>query len=144
MIGVGADYNLIGTNADGTSDFHESNMIGGNQTTGILNAGSNNQISGNYIGTDIVGSADLGNGGPGINIVEPASDIVIGGSSQKGNIIAFNKSSGVSILGSNADNIQILNNSIHSNERLGIDLSSQSGLYEVLINDPGDIDSRTK
>ena len=141
LLGIDADNNLIGTNADGIGDVHEGNMIGGNQTTGILNAGSNNQISGNFIGTDKFGIADLGNGGPGIDIVEPSSDIVIGGSNQKANTIAFNKGSGISILGTNANKIRILNNSIHSNDRLGIDLASDSGLYDVLINDPGDVDA---
>jgi len=141
VLGIGADNNLIGTNADGLGDIHEGNMIGGNQTTGILNAGSNIQISGNFIGTDKFGTADLGNGGPGINIVEPSSDIVIGGSNQKANIIAFNKNVGVSVSGLNANNVRILNNSIHSNDRIGIDLASSSGLYDVLINDPGDIDA---
>lgn len=140
-IGTNADNNLIGTNADGKGDDLEGNRIGGNQTVGMLIASSNIHISGNFIGTDKFGTADLGNGGPGINIVEPASDIVVGGSYQKANIIAFNKASGISIQGTSVDNIQILNNSIHSNDKLGINLSSSSGLYDVLINDSGDIDT---
>lgn len=141
LLGIGVDNILIGTNADGLGDIHEGNMIGGNQTAGMLIAGTNIQISGNFIGTNKYGTADLGNAGPGINIVEPASDIVMGGSNQKGNTIAFNKSAGISIVGTNANNIRILNNSIHSNDKLGIDLASQTGLYDVLINDPGDVDT---
>ena len=140
-LGNSVDNIIIGTNADGLGDIHEGNMIGGNQAAGILIGGSNIHISGNFIGTDISGTSDLGNGGPGIDIVEPAHDITVGGSPEKTNTIAFNKSSGISILGGNADNIQILNNSIHTNDRLGIDLASQSGLYDVALNDPGDIDS---
>lgn len=138
--GVGADFNLVGTNEDGTSDLAEANIIGGNFNTGISIAGSNNQFSGNFIGTDKFGTADLGNGGPGIDIVEPSSEIVVGGSNETANTIAFNKGSGISILGTNANKIRILNNSIHSNDRLGIDLASDSGFYDVQINDPGDID----
>ena len=141
VIGIGADNILIGTNADGNGDNYEGNRIGGNQTAGLLIASSNIHISGNFIGTDKFGTADLGNGGPGIDVVEPASDIVIGGSNQKANAIAFNKLSGISILGTNADNIQILNNSIHSNDKLGINLESNSGLFDVSINDSGDVDN---
>ena len=141
ILGVGADYNLIGTNADGTSDLHEGNYIGGNSKYGLSISGSFNQISGNYIGTDNSGTADFGNGMVGISITDNTTDNKIGGSIAKANIIAFNKNIGIAVSGSNATNAQILHNSIHSNDRLGIDLSGDDALYQVTPNDPGDLDS---
>ncbi len=142
FLGVGADYNLIGTNADGTSDINESNYIGGNTRYGISVSGSFNQISGNYIGTDQFGAADLGNGLPGISITDNTTENIIGGSSQKANIIAFNKNAGVVVAGMNADKVEILYNSIHSNERNGISLDGPvpTGPF-ITPNDPGDVDS---
>lgn len=142
FLGVGADYNLIGTDADGTSDNNESNYIGGNTKYGISVSGSFNQISGNYIGTDQFGAADLGNGLPGITITDNTTDNIIGGSSLKANIIAFNKNAGVVVAGLNADKVQILHNSIHSNERNGISLEGPVPTGPFFTpNDPGDMDS---
>jgi titin len=141
VLGNDADYNLIGTDADGNSDLHEGNVIGGNSGEGISVSGSNNQISGNFIGTDKLGTADLGNGSPGISITDNTTDNTIGGSNQKANTIAFNKNVGVVVAGMNANNVQILNNSIHSNDRNGISLDApgSSGPF-FTPNDPGDVD----
>lgn len=141
VLGVGADYNLIGTNADGISDIVEGNYIGGNNGEGISISGSFNQISGNYIGTDKFGTADLGNGSPGISITDNTTDNTIGGSVQKANIIAFNKNVGVSVAGLNANRVQILNNSIHTNDRNGIALDGPVPVGPFFTpNDSGDVD----
>lgn len=141
MIGVGADYNTIGTNANGFSDIYEGNLIGGNSKYGISISGSFNKISGNFIGTDNLGTADLGNSLPGISVTDNTTDNVIGGSIQKANIIAFNKNIGVSVSGLNANNVEILYNSIHSNDRNGISLDGPVPTNPFFTpNDPGDID----
>ena len=58
---AGADKR-VGTNSDGVSDAAERNIISGNTTNGInANNGTNVVIAGNYIGTDISGTAPLGN-----------------------------------------------------------------------------------
>ncbi len=142
VLGVGADNNLIGTNADGMSDFVERNIIGGNAGEGISISGSSNQVSGNFIGTDTSGSADLGNGSPGISITDNTVNNTIGGSSQKANTIAFNKNAGVVVAGMNADNVLITYNSIHSNDRTGICLEPPAPTGPFYNpNDPGDLDS---
>lgn len=141
VLGVGADYNLIGTNADGTSDMAEANYISGNTGEGISISGSFNQISGNFIGTNNFGTADLGNGSPGISITDNTTDNTIGGSAIKANIIAFNKNVGISIAGINASRVQILHNSIHSNDRNGISLDGPVPVGPFFNpNDPGDVD----
>ncbi len=59
----------IGTNGDNVSDTAERNVISGNSQYGItvLNTGTNvTKISGNYIGTNLAGTAAIGNVGGGV------------------------------------------------------------------------------
>jgi titin len=69
----------------------------------------NNKIIGNYIGTDVSGTADVGNTGYGVGIRWGASNNAIGGTKKnEGNVISANGSGGVSIGlgGSNGNKIQ--------------------------------------
>jgi hypothetical protein len=86
------------------------NVISANSFYGISMYGSNNQIAGNFIGTNAAGTANLGNGISGIDIVNlaspPAVNNVIGGTAPgAGNLISGNQrgisinSSGQSIMG---------------------------------------------
>ena len=59
-IDAGATQNLIGTNGDGVNDTAERNLLSGNLFAGVWINGqgtSNNAVAGNFIGTDITGSA---------------------------------------------------------------------------------------
>ena len=142
LIKSGSSHNLIGTNGDGTSDFIEGNVISGSTvSSGIQINASQNQISGNYIGTNKSGLMDLGNNTAGILITESVTDIAIGGSTQKANTIAFNNENGILIYGPSVNDIQILNNSIFSNGYNGIDLAGTLQETGVSLNDPGDLDS---
>ena len=59
---TGADNTRIGTNGDGVSDSEERNLISGNPGAGVYISGANGTIvAGNYIGTDLTGTAALGN-----------------------------------------------------------------------------------
>ncbi len=61
-IGVGASFNLIGTDGDGTTDSAERNVISGNTSSGIyIVGGGGNTIAGNYIGTRADGTGSLPN-----------------------------------------------------------------------------------
>src|SRR6185369_5751692 len=56
----GTTNNRIGTNADGTNDAAERNIVSANGATtgydGINIGGSNNNVvAGNYVGTDVTG-----------------------------------------------------------------------------------------
>ncbi len=59
---INAPGNQIGTDGDGTSDPLERNIISGNSQYGIFSQGKQTIIVGNYIGTDITGTAAVGNG----------------------------------------------------------------------------------
>jgi len=121
IIGDGAQSNTIG----GTT-VEESNIISGNDSSGVYIYGSttrNNLVRGNYIGTDINGVANLGNTYDGVVIGEGAQSNIIGGTSiGAGNTIAFNKQTGVVVRGAGTHFNSISGNSIHHNGGQGIDL----------------------
>ena len=73
----GASGNIIGTNGDGTSDALERNIISGNGGDGVVvQEGSDNRVSGNFIGTDASGTAALGNSGAGVDIAQGTGNII--------------------------------------------------------------------
>ncbi len=125
----------IGGTADGAR-----NVISGNRSDGVFISGGsrNNQLLGNYIGTDITGTQPLGNAGNGVRIEESATNNSLGGPlAGQGNTIAFNTGNGVRVLTSpNSNGNSIRRNSIFSNGGLGIDLGGDG----VTPNDPGDGD----
>jgi titin len=116
--------NFIGTTADGLAsrgnsgngvliDDASNNTIGGTTTaarnvisknsTGIKVDGSStaNLIQGNYIGTDVLGTGDLGNSGDGVNLTAPGN--TVGGTVPGArNVISGNNSQGIFIYGSSA------------------------------------------
>ncbi|HEX5177156.1 MAG TPA: FG-GAP-like repeat-containing protein, partial [Chthoniobacteraceae bacterium] len=158
--------NYIGTNSAGTRALGNANngieILGGNaniigavggsapnlisgheETVGdrgygiIINNASDNQVLGNFIGTDLSGTAALGNGNDGIAIRGESLNTAIGSESiGDRNIIAFNGGAGVSVDASSRG-ISIRQNSIHDNAGLGIDLNDDG----ITPNDPGDGDS---
>ena len=80
------------------------NVISGNTLNGVDITHSmtlNNQILGNYIGTDATGTVDLGNGEYGVNIAAPSHDVggIVPGS---GNVISGNGEGGIRVASSNA------------------------------------------
>ena len=156
--------NLIGTDATGTIALGNSvgvllastnntiggttvtarNVISGNRGNGIFlfNNAENNIIQGNFIGTDVSGTVNLGNNERGITIERgdggaPRGNAIGGVAPGAGNIIAFNGQGGVFISGSSVTGNSVLSNSIFSNTNLGIDLD-QNG---VTPNDTGDADT---
>ena len=81
----GAKLNRIGTDTNGVSDDLERNVISGNATYGVtlfndVRTGTDqNVIAGNFIGTDVGGTADLGNSTDGVSIQGGASSNTVGG-----------------------------------------------------------------
>ena len=106
----GGEENIIGGLQPG-----EGNLICGNQR-GIIITSNRNQVIGNYIGTDSSGTQDLGNLFNGISLTYGAKKNVIG----PGNVIAFNRRSGVLVYTDSSLYNTITQNSITRNFEDGI------------------------
>ena len=114
------------------------NTIAGNAQDGVFISGSstNNQVLGNYIGTNQNGNSGLGNSAFGVHISLAPGNRVGNASGGQGNLIAHNGADGVYISGQSAIGNVISSNSITNNGGLGIDLGNDG----VTPNDPGDPD----
>ncbi|MCH8814922.1 MAG: hypothetical protein IH957_07470 [Chloroflexi bacterium] len=121
-----ANNNTIGGTTPGAG-----NVISGNGNIGVIiggQASTGNVVQGNLIGTDITGTANLGNFSDGVRIIGEASNNTIGGTTPgAGNIIAFNGATtsrhGVVVdgsLGLPTSGNTIRGNSIHTNALKGI------------------------
>ena len=110
-IDSGAQSNIIG----GATDT-EKNIISGNDDNGvsIYDSGTDsNKVLGNYIGTDVTGTAALENSANGIRIDSGAQSNIIGGTTDgERNIISGNGEIGVRIDGSGTENNRIIGNYI--------------------------------
>ena len=132
-----AAYNTVGGTSPGSR-----NVISGNSFSGIEIRGSNstsNKVQGNFIGTDVSGTADLDNEKkkqPGVFINGAPNNVIGGTVAGAGNIIAYNSTDGVVVDGSGTGNA-ISSNSIFANASLGIDLNDDGNT----LNDLFDADS---
>jgi hypothetical protein len=117
----------------------ELNIISANLEAGISVLDANtarNRIVNNAIGTNLFGTAMLGNGTYGIEI-DSATRTDIGGTSPgERNFIVFNDQGGICIRDNGATGNTVFGNSIDGNGGLGIDLECDG----VTPNDPGDGD----
>ena len=134
--------NLVGTDADGRLDrgnrfsgvsifggAHDNvvggagalrNVLSGNGIHGVhlYGAGtSTNVVAGNLIGTDVDGTADLGNGQDGVRIDVGASANTVGGDRDAGlgNLISGNDAYGIALVGTGTDDNRLLGNRIGTN-----------------------------
>jgi hypothetical protein len=166
--------NLLGTNATGaapigtyanyavslststTPSVIRGNVVAGGQIAGILvdiYVGSPSEatiVQGNFIGTDVTETVNLGNPRSGIFLY--ASDVTIGGTNPgEGNVIALNGGAGVTLHLVAPDHPKrntIRGNSIYSNhqhpelgnECLGIDFDQLLSSCDPTLNDLGDGD----
>lgn len=110
---------LNGTNAGGSGLY----ISGGNSTVRglvvnrfdngiVLEINGGNVIEGNYIGTDVSGTLDLGNNSDGVVIFDTPNNRIGGTTVGTRNVISGNNSTGVGIVGSNGTGNQILGNYI--------------------------------
>jgi len=87
-------------------------------SAGVLISGASatgNALYGNYIGTDALGGADLGNGGQGVSLTTSASSNNIGGpNAGEGNVISGNNTHGIHI-STDCNNNRIRGNKIGTN-----------------------------
>ena len=134
IIADNASSSIIGGTTAGAR-----NIISGNGDNGVFicceSGTTNNLVQGNFIGTDVTGTAALANTLSGVEIDIDASGNTIGGSSTAANTIAFNVRDGVTMFSGTGNTV--LSNSIFSNGALGIDMFPLG----VTANDAGDADT---
>jgi parallel beta-helix repeat protein len=143
---------IILSNASG--DAISSNVISGNQLNGILlvNNAQNNMIAGNFIGTDVAGTAPVPNSADGVFLIGSSevtapgvapnpTPSTISGNVIAGNVIAGNNQNGIHIFGGAGSAIGAgsINNSVTGNMiglgRNGAKLGN--GANGVLMDDAG-------
>jgi parallel beta-helix repeat protein len=90
----------IGSLNDGVNEANERNVISGNNRAGISTLVNGTVISGNYLGTDVSGTADLGNKENGIFVLGAVNTTI------RGNIISGNDLTGIDVASSNSTIIQ--------------------------------------
>jgi hypothetical protein len=146
QLGTAVEGNYIGTDVTGTQalgnrndgvamhDGGASNTVGGTTVAArnIISAnGANgvdifgnvfpgNLVQGNFIGTDVNGTANLGNGANGVLITAASGNVVGGTAAGAANVIAFSGNDGVKVDTGTGNAIRA--NSIHDSTNLGIEL----------------------
>ena len=136
--GAGIDMIDEASNTIGGTTAAAANVISANAGDAIAFGdvfASGNLVEGNFIGTDITGTKDFGNGGDGVD-VQVSSNTVGGTVRGAGNVIAYNGGAGVAVIdGFNGPTtgVAILSNSIYANQNLGINFNNQG----VVPNHPG-------
>jgi hypothetical protein len=93
--------NLTGNNLTiGGTTTAERNIISASGNTGLrMGSVSNCSVLGNYIGTDVTGTQDLGNGNQGMRIDNGSNNKIGGSATGEGNLISGNGDSAVQIIG---------------------------------------------
>jgi parallel beta-helix repeat protein len=118
--------NLIGGSRNrGHGPLGEGNLISGNGGNGINISDprvTNTTIAGNFIGTDITGTAAMGNQGDGIFVYDSTNNRIGGSRPEERNVISGNSFYGIEVIGSGS-----AGNSISGNY-LGVDASGSKEL----------------
>jgi hypothetical protein len=106
---VGATGNTIGGTAASVG-----NVISGNSMDGIyIDASSSNTVQQNFIGTDAAGTAKIPNVQHGVQILNGASNNLIGGTvANSGNVISGNTLDGVTVLQAGTNGNHVSGNTI--------------------------------
>jgi hypothetical protein len=119
------------------------NILSGNDADGIRIGGpgaSGNWVAGNFIGSDVTGTADLGNGRDGIAIVDAPGNLIGGTAAGAGNVLSGNgdaqgEAAGVSVVG-----VAATGNRVQGN-RIGTDAAGAAALgnsaHGVFVSAPG-------
>jgi titin len=127
-IASSATNNIIGGNATGAR-----NEISGNGGDGILLTGvgvTGNVIEGDYIGTNLNGSAAVANKDDGVGLSAGATGNFIGGTATgAGNLISGNSGYGVHIFGTGTSGNTLLSNTIGLNALGTAALANATGVF---------------
>ncbi|HAZ47374.1 MAG TPA: hypothetical protein DCZ55_23690, partial [Cyanobacteria bacterium UBA11371] len=110
---ISASNNLIGGTTPGAR-----NIISGNNHNGVgidQRGATNNQVIGNYIGTDVTGTLDLGNSSSGVEIQYAPNNTIGGTKAGERNVISGNNVYGIWITGNAATGNKVQGNYIGTN-----------------------------
>ena len=121
----GVEINGAPNNQIGGPGLGAKNIISGNGVHGVHLIGAaakNNSVQGNYIGTDVTGTADMGNTTNGVGIDGSPMNTIGGPLAGAGNLISGNGRNGVEIFNTGATNVFVQGNLI------GTDVSGMSAL----------------
>ena len=124
LIDGGSGNNTIGGTIPASRNIVSANLSEGIGIYALNSAGSDNLVTGNYIGTDVTGTANAGNG-DGIYINAPNN--TIGGTGNAANTIGFNGDA-IDIIGSSASGNVVLGNFIGTNAS-GSNLGNGDGIF---------------
>ena len=153
--------NLIGTDGVGNS-VAEANVISGNGWMGVvISEASDNQVSGNFIGTDVTGSTAIPNvhayaaavgavhlqNGANANVIGTNGDGV--GDAAERNVISGNATRGIHIGGQGTNNNTVAGNYIGTNAAgttalgnvIGVEISDGASANLIGTNGDGQADS---
>ena len=111
------------------------NVISGNDRPGVGIYGSGatgNQVQGNYIGTDVTGTADLGNSYLGVDISDAPTNTIGGTAPGARNVISGNQGTGVQIANTDALGNQVQGNYIGT-DKTGTATLGNSGTGVVIF-----------
>ena len=121
--------NTIGGWVEDTRNIISGNSGNGVSINGTTTIDANNQIVGNYIGTDVSGTYALGNGLDGIWINGSSSNTVGGTANGAGNVISGNGDDGIQLAGTHCADTQILGNYIGTNATGTAGIGNGWGVY---------------
>ena len=107
-----ASYNRIGDGTSGGRNIISGNNDGYNGSGIYFNSVSSNEVSGNYIGTDVSGTVGLAHIGDGITIMDSSNNVIGGASTLEANVISANGYNGITLMSGNTAYNQIKGNLI--------------------------------
>jgi len=125
----GVEMERAPNNIVGGTTLSARNVISGNIQNGVLISrptATGNVVQGNYIGTDVTGTVDLGNRFSGVSIDLGASNNTIGGTTAGARNLISGNDDGVVIAGSGTTGNQILGNFIGTDVNGTADLGNPS------------------
>ena len=94
------------------------NIISGNRLPGIAIGGefsTGNRVQGNYVGTNVTGTGDLGNQSNGMIVVNGTGHVIGGTVAGAGNVVSGNNSPGIALGFSDPAGILVQGNFIGTN-----------------------------
>ncbi len=105
-VSVSTSHTTIGGNTRSARNVISGNDAAGVQLSGVGQDPSDNVIQGNFIGTDMTGTLDLGNGSFGVSVFDNRSTTIGGVFAGNANVISGNGGAGIYLAGARETVVQ--------------------------------------